>query len=397
MRPWVTEPGDTEWGWLFIGERRNPGAASGDYSTHMALEVGLVGLPNAGKSTLFNALTEAGAAAAPYPFTTVDPNVGVVPVPEARLQLVGERTGQERRVLPTLEAVDIAGLVEGAHRGEGLGNQFLARIREVDVIAQVVRCFSDPDVAHPVGKIDPADDIRTVDRELCAKDLESVSARLERELPIAKSGDPRAREHVKTLEALAAALSEGLGAGTVQRAGLEDVRDELFLLTEKPALIVANVSESALPDGGEEIVPVRGILEQRGDSRTLVVVAAQIESELAELEAEEAGMFRDELGLEVGALDRIVRAAFDALDLVVFFTADGPEARAWTTPRGTPIAEAVAQIHTDFLQGFIRAEVLAYSDLEELDSIADAKHAGRVRTVGRDYPVEDGDLVHVMV
>lgn len=363
----------------------------------MALEIGLVGLPNAGKSTLFNALTQAGAAAAPYPFTTVDPNVGVVPVPEARLQLVGDRTGQERRVLPSLEVVDIAGLVEGAHRGEGLGNQFLARIREVDVIVQVVRCFSDPDVPHPVGSIDPAADVKTVDRELCAKDLESVSARLERELPIAKSGNPRARENVKTLEALADALSAGRGARSVQRAGVEDVRDELFLLTEKPALIVANVSESALPDGGREIVPIRGILESQGDSRPLVVVAAQIESELTELDTEEAELFRDELGLEAGALGRIVRAAFDALDLVVFFTADGPEARAWTTPRGTPIATAVAQIHTDFQQGFIRAEVLAYSDLDGLDSIAEAKHAGRVRTVGRDYPVEDGDLVHVLI
>ncbi len=382
---------------MFLSERHHRVAASGDYSTHMALEVGLVGLPNAGKSTLFNALTEAGAAAAPYPFTTVDPNVGVVPVPEARLQLVGERTGQERRVLPTLEVVDIAGLVEGAHRGEGLGNKFLARIREVDVIAQVVRCFSDPDVAHPVGSIDPAEDIKTVDRELCAKDLESVSARLERELPIAKSGDPRAREHVKTLEALADALSEGRGARTVQRAGVEDVCDELFLLTEKPALIVANVSESSLPDGGEEVVPVQAILESQGDSRPLVVVAAQIESELAELDTEEAKMFRDELGLEGGALDRIVRAAFDVLDLVVFFTADGPEARAWTTRRGTPIAAAVAQIHTDFQQGFIRAEVLAFRELQAFESMADAKHAGRVRTVGRDYPIEDGDLVHVMV
>lgn len=397
MRPWVTEPGDTEWGWLFNRERRDDSAASGDYSTHMALEVGLVGLPNAGKSTLFNALTQAGATAAPYPFTTVDPNVGVVPVPEARLQLVGDRTGQARRVLPTLEAVDIAGLVKGAHRGEGLGNQFLARIREVDVIAQVVRCFADPDVAHPVGKVDPAEDISTVDRELCAKDLESVSSRLERELPIAKSGDARAREHVKTLEALAEALRGGRGARTVPRAGVDDVRDELFLLTEKPTLIVANVSESALPDGGEEVMPVQGILEQRGDSRPLVVVAAQIESELAELDPEEAEMFRDELGLATGTLDRTVRAAFDALDLVVFFTSDGPEARAWTTPRGTPIAEAVAQIHTDFQQGFIRAEVLAYTDLEEFESIAEAKHAGRVRTVGREYPVVDGDLVHVMV
>ncbi len=381
-----------------MGLRRHlVAAATGDYSTQMALEVGLVGLPNAGKSTLFNALTAAGAAAAPYPFTTVDPNVGVVPVPEPRLQLVGELTGQERRVLPTLEVVDIAGLVEGAHRGEGLGNQFLARIREVDVIAQVVRCFSDPDVAHPVGRIDPAEDIRTVDRELCAKDLESVSARLERELPIAKSGDPRAREHVKTLEALSAALSEGRGARTVPRGGPEDVRDELFLLTEKPTLIVANVSESTLPDGGQEVAPVQGILEAQGNSRSLVVVAAQIEAELTELETEEAEMFRDELGLHAGALDRIVRAAFDALDLVVFFTADGPEARAWTTPRGAPIAEAVAQIHTDFQQGFIRAEVVAFDELQAYESMADAKHAGRVRTVGRDYPVEDGDLVHVMV
>jgi GTP-binding protein YchF len=363
----------------------------------MALEVGLVGLPNAGKSTLFNALTAAGAAAAPYPFTTVDPNIGMVPVPEARLQLVGELTGQERRVLPTLEVVDIAGLVEGAHRGEGLGNQFLARIREVDVIAQVVRCFSDPDVAHPAGDFDPAEDIRTVDRELCARDLESVTTRLDRELPIAKSGDAGARQHVQILEALAAALAANRAARSVPRAGIEDVRDELFLLTEKPSFIVANVSESTLPGGDAEIQPVRQMQAEGGDPRPLVVVAAQIESELAELEPAEAEMFRRELGLEAGALERIVRAAFDALDLVVFFTADGPEARAWITPRGTPIAAAVAQIHTDFQARFIRAEVLAFSDLQRFASLAEAKHAGRIRTVGRDYPVEDGDLVHVNV
>jgi GTP-binding protein YchF len=363
----------------------------------MALEVGLVGLPNAGKSTLFNALTAAGAAAAPYPFTTVDPNVGVVPVPEARLQLVGEITGQERRVLPTLEVVDIAGLVEGAHRGEGLGNQFLARIREVDVIAQVVRCFAHPDVAHPVGKVDPAADVLTVDAELCARDLESVTIRLGKEQPIAKSGDAHARENVRSLEALAAALAENRAARTVPRAGVEDVRDELFLLTQKPALIVANVSESTLPGGDPEIGPLRAAREATGDDRPLVVVAAQIEAELAELEPDEAEMFRQELGLAAGALDRIVRAAFDALDLVVFFTADGPEARAWTTPRGMPVAEAVAQIHTDFQARFVRAEVLAFEDLQKFASIAEAKHAGRVRTVGREYPVQDGDLIHVNV
>jgi len=186
-------------------------------------------------------------------------------------------------------------------------------------------------------------------------------------------------------------------ARTVPRAGLEDVRDELFLLTEKPALVVANVSESALPDGGQEVAPILAMLGPRGDARPLVVVAAQIESELTELEAEEAEIFREELGLDAGALDRIVRAAFNALDLVVFFTADGPEARAWITPRGTPIAEAVAQIHTDFQKGFIRAEIVAFRDLQAYAAMADAKHAGRVRTVGRDYPVEDGDLVHVMV
>jgi hypothetical protein len=252
-------------------------------------------------------------------------------------------------------------------------------------------------VAHPVGSVDPVRDIQTVDRELCAKDLEGVTARLERELPVAKAGGAIARAHVHTLEILSEALASNRAARSVQRTGIEDVRDELFLLTEKPAFLIANVSESALPDGGQEIRPVQEMRENRTDARPLVVVAAQIESELAELEPDEADVFRRELGLESGALDRIVRAAFDALDLLVFFTADGPEARAWTTPNGTPIAEAVAQIHTDFQTGFIRAEVLAFSDLQEFDSIAEAKNAGRVRTVGRDYAVQDGDLVHVMV
>ena len=363
----------------------------------MTLEAGLVGLPNAGKSTLFNALTAAHATAAPYPFTTVDPNVGVVQVPEPRLEQVSAFAGQQQRVAPTLEVVDIAGLVEGAHRGEGLGNRFLARIREVDVVVHVVRCFGEADVAHPTGRIDPVADLETVDAELYAKDLETVAARLERERPVASSGDRQAQENVALLESLHDALAEGRPGRNVAAETLDNQRRDLFLLTDRPALIVANVSESSLPGGGGETERLRGSLAAAVDPRPLVVVAAQIESELAELDASEAAEFRGELGLKVGALERVVRGAFDALDLIVFFTVDGPEARAWTVARDTPVAEAVSQIHTDFRERFVRAEVLGYPDLESHETLGAARQAGDLRTVGRDYLVQDGDLVHVII
>lgn len=366
----------------------------------MALEAGLVGLPNAGKSTLFNALTRAAAEAAPYPFTTVDPNVGVVPIPDPRLERVGELCGQERRVPATLEVVDIAGLVEGAHRGEGLGNRFLARIREVDVVLHVVRCFEAGDVAHPLGRVDPLAELRIVDAELAARDLESVRKRLETEAPAARSGDREAADRVRELETLAAALEAGRPARSVARPPEGDVRDELFLLTQKPEIVVANVSEYCLPDGGAEAAPLREALAEPGDGRSLVAVSARIEAELAELGADdpsEAEAFRDELGVRGDALDRMVAAAFAALDQVTFFTVDGPEARAWLAPRNCPVAQAVEQIHTDFRERFVRAEVLAYEDLLEHGSRAAARDAGRVRTVGRDHPVGDGNVVHVLV
>jgi GTP-binding protein YchF len=336
------------------------------------VKVGIVGLPNAGKSTLFNALGRASAEAAEYPFTTVEPNVAVVPVPDSRLERVGELLGIDRRVPEHLEIVDIAGLVRGAHQGEGLGNRFLGHIRDVDAIVHVVRAFEHPQVAHPHGAVDPLDDLATVEAELMLADLESAERRLESVTKAVRGGDKTAGGEQALWERTVAELAAGRPAPA-----------EAGLLTSKPALIVANVGEGeALPD----------TLAARG----AVAVCARDEAELAELDPDEAGAMRAELGIEEGALERVVREAYRQLGLITFFTAvGGNEIRARSLPQGSTAYEAAGRVHTDMQRGFVRAEVIPWEELIDAGSFAAAREAGRLRTEGRDYVVADGDVVTI--
>ena len=359
----------------------------------MALKVGLVGLPNVGKSTLFNAVSQAGAHVANFPFATIDPNVGVVPVPDERLDRLAE-LAESAKVVPTsIEFVDIAGLVAGASTGEGLGNQFLAHIREVDAVCHVVRCFEDPDVHHVDGSVDPVRDIEVIDTELVLKDLETVEKRVEKAARARKSGDRDAIAEADTVEALHAHLAEGDPARAFDWPDTQRVlRRELALLTDKPMLFAANVGEDDLPDGNAHVDAVRGLAAAH--EAEVVVISAQVESELAELEVEERQEFLAGLGVERSGLERLIAAAYELLGLLTFFTAGPKEARAWTVTRGSTAPEAAGRIHTDFQRGFIKAEVVSYDDYDELGSEAAARDAGRLRVEGKDYVVQDGDVVH---
>ncbi|MHB1629254.1 MAG: redox-regulated ATPase YchF [Bacilli bacterium] len=360
----------------------------------MPLKAGIVGLPNVGKSTLFNAITKAGADAANYPFCTIDPNVGVVEVPDDRLQALAEIVHPARIVPTAFEFVDIAGLVQGASRGEGLGNQFLAHIREVDAIVHVVRCFTDNDITHVAGKVDPEADIETIDLELIFADMETVGRRLDRTRRQAKSGDAKVREEVATLEYILGRLEEGHPLRRLQLAAdqVELVRD-LHLLTLKPVLYAANVAESDVANPHLSLVdPVRRMAEREGTHA--VVVSAKVEAEIAELEDADRELFLTELGLQDSGLDRLIRASYDLLGLVTYFTAGPAEVRAWTVKRDTKAPQAAAVIHTDFERGFIRAEVVGFSALVAAGSMASARDSGKLRLEGKDYIVADGDVMH---
>jgi hypothetical protein len=361
----------------------------------MGLSCGIVGLPNVGKSTLFNAITQAGAESANYPFCTIDPNVGVVEVPDERLQKLADIV-QPNRIVPTaFEFVDIAGLVKGASKGEGLGNKFLAHIREVDAIAHVVRCFADENITHVAGSVDPLRDIETINLELILADIETVEKRLERSRKNMKSGDKKYVREVEVFERILNALYADKPARSVELDDEERliVRD-LHLLTMKPVLYAANVSEqeAANADANPYVQKVREYAAQEGAE--VVTISAKVEAEIAELEGEDKEMFLAELGLKESGLNRLIRAAYRLLGLQTFFTAGVQEVRAWTIRRGTKAPQAAGVIHSDFERGFIRAEVVSYEDLVQSGSMAAAREKGLVRLEGKDYVMQDGDVVH---
>jgi len=362
----------------------------------MGFKMGIVGLPNVGKSTLFNALTKTAAAqAANFPFCTIEPNVGDVAVPDARLEKLAG-IAASKQVIPTrMTFVDIAGLVKGASKGEGLGNQFLANIRETDAIAHVLRCFEDGDVTHVDGRVDPVADAETIETELMLADLESIEKRLQNIIRKVRGGDKEAVQQQRLMEAAKAALEEGRPARTVD-VDAEDAKawGMLQLLTTKPVLYVCNVEEENAGTGNSQSARVAEMAAAQGNSH--VVISAKIEEEIAQLDDDEAQMFLEELGLEEAGLDRLIRAGYALLNLQTYFTVGPKEARAWTIKEGTLAPQAAGVIHGDFEKGFIRAETIAYDDYVALGGENPAKDAGKMRAEGKGYVVKDGDVLHFL-
>ena len=359
------------------------------------MELGVVGLPNVGKSTLFNAITKAGAESANYPFCTIEPNVGVVAVPDERLDVLGKLYNTKKITHAALKFVDIAGLVKGASRGEGLGNRFLASIRECEAIVHVVRCFDDPNITHVEGSIDPIRDIETINIELSLADLESVNARIEKAQKKSRQGDKEAKAEVDVLDKLLVLLNEGKPARLAKLTDEEKaIADGLFLLTTKPVIYACNIAESDLGKPEDDIEYVRRVKEYaKNENSEVLVISAKVEQELTELDEEERQMFLEDLGLSCSGLDRIIKIGYKLLGQISFLTAGEKEVRAWTINKGDKAPQAAGKIHTDFEKGFIRAEVVPYETLVECGGYVQAKEKGKVRVEGKDYVVQDGDVM----
>ena len=360
----------------------------------MALQCGIVGLPNVGKSTLFNCLSNAKAQSANFPFCTIEPNLGVITVPDPRLNALADLVKPQNVVPTTVEIVDIAGLVKGASKGEGLGNKFLGNIRTTDAILHVLRCFEDDNIVHVDGSVDPIRDKEVIDAELQLKDLETVESRMSKVQKAAKTGDKEAVKQMTFYSRLVSHLEQGLSARGLELEEFEEpLMTEMQLLTSKPILYVCNVDEGSVVSGNAHVDRVKGVAQQEGAG--VLVLGAAIEADIAELEDhEERAMFLDDLGLDEPGVAKLIRSAYDLLDLQTYFTAGEKEVRAWTIRKGFTAPQSAGVIHTDFEKGFIRAEVMKYADFVDLGSEQAVKEAGKLSVEGKEYVVEDGDIMH---